>query len=72
LFDKSFKETMEVVDGFRKGQASAVDKLVNENLGIRMKMYEKVTNSFSKFFNENELDKIINEKVDNRTMLRMA
>ena len=63
---------MEVVDGFRKGQASAVDKLVNENLGIRMKMYEKVTNSFSKFFNENELDKIINEKVDNRTMLRMA
>jgi len=42
---------MEVVDGFRKGQSSAVDKLVNENLGIRMKMYEKVTNSFSKFFN---------------------
>jgi hypothetical protein len=37
-----------------------------------MKMYEKVTNSFSKFFNENELDKVIDEKVDSRTMLRMA
>jgi hypothetical protein len=37
-----------------------------------MVMYEKVTNQFSKFFNQKELDRIIDDKVDNRTMLRMA
>jgi hypothetical protein len=42
---------MTEVDGFRRGQSSAVDKLVHESLGTRMKMYEKVTNAFSKFFN---------------------
>ena len=46
--------------------------MVNLYLDVHMKKYEKVTHAFAKFFNEYELDKIIEEKVDNRTMLRIA
>ena len=29
-----------------------------------MRGYDKIVNTFAKFFNQNELDKVIDEKVD--------
>jgi predicted phosphodiesterase len=52
------------MDNFKRTQESAVDEMVNESIDAKMKDYSRVMHAFKKFFNQDELEKILDTKVD--------
>lgn len=60
------------MDNFKRTQESAVDEMVNESIDAKMKDYSRVMHAFKKFFNQDELEKILDTKVDQTKMLKVV
>ena len=58
-----------------KGQSDSlmgnINNAIAENLNMRMEQYDRVTQNFSKFFNSDELQRIIDTKVDTKTLTQV-
>lgn len=52
------------MDNFKRTQETSVDEMVNDSINEKMKDYNRVMHAFKKFFNQDELEKILDTKVD--------
>ena len=63
---------VEEVEAHMKGQSdnlqNNINKSISENLAMRMEQYDEVVRKFAKFFNSDELQRIIDTKVDTKTL----
>ncbi len=63
------------VKAHMKGQSDSLQSNINntiaDNLNMRMEQYDRVTENFSKFFNSDELQRIIDTKVDTKTLTQV-
>ena len=57
---------------FENRQEEIIAKSVSFFLNQKMQAYDKVTVAFSKFFNGDELSRVIENKVDNHTLVKVA
>ena len=66
------KKMVEEVEAHMKGQSenlqNNINKSISENLAMRMEQYDEVVRKFAKFFNSDELQRIIDTKVDTKTL----
>ena len=66
---------LEEVKAHMKGQSDSLQSNINntiaDNLNMRMEQYDRVTENFSRFFNSDELQRIIDTKVDTKTLTQV-
>lgn len=60
------------MDNFKRTQETSVDEMVNDSINEKMKDYNRVMHAFKKFFNQDELEKILDTKVDQTKMLKVV